>query len=570
MVSDLRAYVRPRERCDVLVDAYFRTFETVFRVLHQPTFRRQYDQYWQDPSLASETFVVTMLLVLSIGSCFSRSLDDPRAFYDYSAWRWVHAAQLWTSTPLEKRHLNLKGLQIHCLLLLSVQVNAIGADLTWISAGALLRAAMIIGLHRDPSLFPQIPALEAETRRRVWATVLEITVQSALDCGMAPTISERDYDCGLPSNIDDDQIDESTESLPPAKPIDVYTQTSGQLALASHLALRLRIVEALNGISSQLSFTDALEMYKTLSDSYRPVFARFQAFLTGNPTSNAPTASAFQVKMLDLLYRRFLLSLHVPFALQAKSDLTYFYARKVCLDSSLLILSSPIAVDSSDDYQRLRIFGRGLFKGLFLQAGCILFIELAAALSEDAADYSMVLDRNALYHALRQLVGTFRRRLEAGETSVKSYVIYSCALAQVEALRSGKEPVCAVLDVARQTLEESLGLLQANPSSANGNNHVLQSELSNEPLQHFVGDIFVSKICQDDPVAAMSKSRIREAPWMECMTLRTTGLGGSRCDRAQVLRVCLGKSTQRIHPESYSAPPCGEYHNPNENAFTIA
>lgn len=532
MVSDLRDYVPHRERCDVLVEAYFRTFETVFRVLHQPTFRRQYEQYWQDPSLAGETFVVTMLLVLSIGSCFCRSLDDPRAFYDYSAWRWVHAAQLWTSTPLEKRHLNLGGLQIHCLLLLSVQVNAIGADLTWISAGALLRAAMIIGLHREPSLFPQIPVLEAEIRRRLWATVLEITVQSALDCGMAPTISEHDYDCGLPSKIDDDQIDESTETLPPAKPIDVYTQTSGQLALASHLPLRLGIVEALNGIRSQLSFTDAPEMYKKLSDSYRPIFARFQAFLAGNSTSNAPTASAFQVKMLDLLSRRFLLSLHVPFALQAKSDLTYFYARKVCLDSSLLILSSPSAVDSSDDYQRLRIFGRGLFKGLFLQAACILFIELAAALSEADAEYSMTLDRNALYHALRELVGTFRRRLEAGETSVKSYVIYSCGIAQVEALRAGKEPVCAVLDVARQTLEESLGLLEANPSSAK---HALQSEQSNKPLQHFVGDIFVSRICYAGPLTALSNSHIREATWMECMTLRMTGLEGFRCDRAMSL-----------------------------------
>lgn len=531
MVSDLRDYVPPRERCDVLVDAYFRTFETIFRVLHQPTFRRQYEQYWQDPFLASETFVVTMLLVLSIGSCFSRSLDDPRAFYDYSAWRWVHAAQLWISTPLEKRHLNLKGLQIHCLVLLSVQVNAIGADLTWISAGALLRAAMIIGLHREPSLFPQISALEAEIRRRLWATVLEITVQSALDCGMAPTISEHDYDCGPPSNIDDDQIDESTEKLPPAKPIDVCTQTSGQLALASHLPLRLRIVEALNGIRSQLSFTDALEMYKNLSDSCRSAFIRFQAFLVGDSTFNTPTASAFQVKMLDLLSRRFLLSLHVPFALQAKSDLTYFYARKVCLESSLLILSSPSAVDSSDDYQRLRIFGRGLFKGLFLQAGCILFIELAAALSEDDAEYSMILDRDALYHALRQLVGTFRRRLKAGETSVKSYVIYSCALAQVEALRAGKEPVCAVLDVARQTLEESLGLLEANPSSANGNNHVVQSEPPNEPLRDLVGGIFVSRIYYACPCTALSNSRVREVTWAECMTLRTTGLRDLRCDR---------------------------------------
>lgn len=111
-------------------------------------------------------------------------------------------------------------------------------------------------------------------------------------------------------------------------------------------------------------------------------------------------------------------------------------------------------------------------------------------------------------------------------------MIYSCALARVEALRAGKEPVCAVLDVARETLEESLGLLEANPSSANGNSHVLQSEQSNVPMHHLVGDILVSRICHAGPFATLSNYRIREVTLVECMTLRTTGLRDLRCDRA--------------------------------------
>lgn len=530
IVLNLRDYVPPRQRCDVLVHAYFRTFETIFRVLHQPTFNREYEQYWQDPSLASETFVVTMLLVLSIGTCFHRSSDDQKAFYDYLACRWVHAAQLWISTPFEKHHLNLKGLQIHCLLLLSVQVNANGADLTWISAGTLLRAAMMIGLHREPSLFPQIPALEAEIRRRLWATVLELTVQSALDSGMPPMISVHDYDCGMPSNIDDDQIDESLEGLPPAKPMDVYTHTSGQLALAGHLPLRLQIVEGLNRLHSPISFLDALEMYKSLSGSCRSVSAKFQTFLAGDSTSDSPTASAFQVKLLDQLSRRFLLSLHVPFVLQARSDLTYYYSRKVCLESSFFALSYQNQGDGSDDYKSLQTFSRGFFKSIFLQAGFMLFVELTARLSDDDFECSMVLDYNALYHVLGQLVETCRRRLEVGETNVKSYVIFSCALAQVEALRVRKDPASAVLHTARKTLQESLSLLRADSSTTTNAESVPQSELPNETLQDLMGAIFVSKINYNGPIVTLSNSEIRKATWREPMIGETTGLKGLSCD----------------------------------------
>lgn len=529
MALDLRDYVPQRERCDVLVHAYFRTFETIFRVLHRPTFHREYEQYWQDPSLASDTFVVTMLLVLSIGSCFHRSPDDRKAFYDYSACRWVHTARLWLSTPFEKRHLNLKGLQIHCLLLLSVQVNATGADLTWISAGALLRAAMMIGLHREPSLFPQIPVLEAEIRRRLWATVLELTVQSALDSDMPPMISAHDYDCGMPSNLDDDQIDESLGALPPAKPMDVYTQTSGQLALVGHLPLRLKIVQGLNSLHSHLSFLTALEMYKGLSSSCRSVSAKFEAFLARNPTCDA---SAFQVKMLDHLCRRFILSLHVPFALQARSDLTYYYSRKICLESSFLILSDQNEDGDLDDYKSFQIFSRGLFKSTILQAGFTLFAEVTAMLSDDDAESSMVLDQNALYHVLGQLVKTCRRRLEVGETNVKSYVVFSCALAQVEALRARKDPAGAVLDTARKTLEESLSLLHADSSTPTNGKSIPQSEIPRETLRDLIGEIFVSEICHNGPIATLSNREIRKAAWMERTTGGTTGLKGLGCDEA--------------------------------------
>lgn len=77
-------------------------------------------------------------------------------------------------------------MQIHYLLLLSRQVNRVGPDLVWISAGALVRMAMQMGLHQDPNIIGDMSVLQNEMRRRLWYTILEMNVQAALECGMHP------------------------------------------------------------------------------------------------------------------------------------------------------------------------------------------------------------------------------------------------------------------------------------------------------------------------------------------------------------------------------------------------
>lgn len=54
---------------------------------------------------------------------------------------------------------------------------------------------------------------QQETRRRLWATILEMDLQPSLDAGMVPTIAPDAYDTEIPSDINDEDIlDESTSS----------------------------------------------------------------------------------------------------------------------------------------------------------------------------------------------------------------------------------------------------------------------------------------------------------------------------------------------------------------------
>lgn len=92
--------------------------------------------------------------------------------------------------------------------------NAIGGDLSWVTITSLMQTGMAIGLHIGPGQLSITP-FEAEIRRRLWVTMLELTVQAALDSGLPPVIfTDALESCERPSNLDDSQIRESDKILP--------------------------------------------------------------------------------------------------------------------------------------------------------------------------------------------------------------------------------------------------------------------------------------------------------------------------------------------------------------------
>lgn len=260
--SGYRDYVPDRSISDRLVNAYFRTFESVYRILHIPTFEEEYESYWKNPVEANVAFVIKLLLVMAIGTCF---YEDPilSTSLHPNAHHWISAAQAWVSAPSEKHRLNIVGLQIHCLLLIARQVNSFGGDLTWIFAGSIYHLAMCLGLHRDPVHFPKMGPFHAEMRRRLWATVLELSLQSSQDLGMSPLINTQDYDTELPANIDDSEINESIKKAPISKPATTFTRTSIQLSLMRSFCTRLEIAKAVNSFRSETSYEETLRLGST-------------------------------------------------------------------------------------------------------------------------------------------------------------------------------------------------------------------------------------------------------------------------------------------------------------------
>ncbi|KAK4240628.1 hypothetical protein C8A03DRAFT_41841 [Achaetomium macrosporum] len=442
-----------REMADELARLYFASFESTHRILHAPTFWAEYQRYWDHPESVAPDLRLKVLLVVGIGSSLYDHGDAAAVQSNTELLhQWIYAAQTWLSGPLEKDRLDITGLQIYCLTILARQIFSIGGDTVWVSMGSLVHRAMQMGLHRDPRHLPAMPVLQAELRRRLWATILELAVQSSLDAWMPPRIALDEFDTDPPSNVNDDEMDESTAVLQP-HPKSTFTSTLIQLALLESLPTRLRIVHLLNGMHSELSYHRVLSLTSELTSALQTYSTRF-APETNNNSNNHNSPTPFHRNHLDYLTRRFLIPLHYPFAHQARSNPLFRHSMKISLDAALALISPE--PDPAGRFSRLVSIGGGLFREGIRCATTAISLELLSHVETQQRDGSLRQApqyRGFLKQVVRDLIALSAERIRKGETNVKSHMFLTMILAQAEAVEEGKEVEVEVARAARDSLE---------------------------------------------------------------------------------------------------------------------
>lgn len=375
----------PKELADTLVDIYLRTINAVYRTLHVPTFRRDYEAIWGVNTAPNMAFVIQLKLVMAIGA----AMYDEGFLLRASATRWVYEAQTWLAEPHFKSKLSVQFLQTNILLLLAREIVGVGSSLVWIAAGQLIRLAVYMGLHRDPLYLPKRTTFICEMRRRLWNTILEIALQASMESGGPPLVALEDFDTQPPGNFDDEQI---TTEDPVPRSEDTFTQMSCALALRRMFPLRLAIARSLNGIGAPTSYQDTIRMDGELRTLYKATCQDLQGRNSGeNPPSQFPT------QLLDYTVRRYLMALHIPFFGLSLQETTYAFSRRVVVDTAVRIrcsiyppstLSSMTSRDSvdvdvgADDLTRLAKCGSAPFRTVATQSCFLIAAELKAQVQE--------------------------------------------------------------------------------------------------------------------------------------------------------------------------------------------
>ncbi|OJJ43661.1 hypothetical protein ASPZODRAFT_136113 [Penicilliopsis zonata CBS 506.65] len=491
-----------RAVADELVNLYLTTFEMTHRILHVPTFLEQYNAFWAAATRPPDNTVFEAML-LAIFAASSSFLDpNLKVLGDEPApkvaSRWILAVQSWLPSTNVSSWIDIRWLQVQCIVVIARQATACDGDIVWVHSGALLRSAMMMGLHRDPYRFPSMTRFWAEMRRRLWTTLVELEIQSSLDSGVAPAIDPEEYDCGLPSDIDDyDLMDDKSDDPLPRQTTDSFTRSTFQKVMLRSLTFRLRVSKLVNSLKFSLSYDEALRLSEGLEQHLRDASIAFA------PSSRAASPdmdlAAFPRSMYVFLLRRHLLALHRPFSLSIVRSPKFAYSRKQCLEGSLemLTLLEPVGNNSPSSstsankptglsfslIPRIAQLSGGMFRDEFFHAAITVCVELSLQADEYAASaltsmssgpaamtslVSPLSDmvqsqQDVLIRVVEHALDAFGQRLGPAAKGGKCYLFLNLVLASVRARLKGEDSLKWVEEASKRTIQNCKELLSGVP-----------------------------------------------------------------------------------------------------------
>ena len=324
--EEVLAALPERKDVHIQVALYFQTWETTYRILHEPSFWREYSSFWeQRPGDHSQvSFAVILLLIVAITKCLNPKDDvfmgDTTADRQEAS-NLIEICENWIHRQTRKR-LTLLFFQLQCLALLAKRVNCVKLKQDWVSSGDLVRLALASGMHRDPSLLGngKISEFEKEMKKRLWVTVMELELQSSVESGLQSSLSGLYFDTPAPTNLPDDAFSIDSPEIPASRALEHFTSASYLGVALKSLPLRIYLTQLLNNPSTDLQYSDVLHYD-----------AQIQSMLSAIPSWEDDRA-VLPIALLQLQLRQYLLLLHKSYAKLAVKNQRYMHSFTTCVD----------------------------------------------------------------------------------------------------------------------------------------------------------------------------------------------------------------------------------------------
>ncbi|TQN73824.1 Transcription factor lepE [Colletotrichum shisoi] len=325
--AHLESLLPPKDHCDALVEVYIDQFEQMHRIIHIPTFRREYSQFWENPTESRCAALTALVLAIcAVANCihtheslrFTGMISNAHS----TAEKWIKAVEEW-QTGQSMKHRKLIHYQIACLLYLSKRVNTVKKKRFWTNSGALIQDGISVGLHREPShMSGKISVYNQEMRRRIWATVQEFDMQASFDHGLPTLVSQLHYDVQPPRNLDDEDFDEDTTQLPPSKHGKEYTYSSYQNLARQSLPLRMELSRLLCGPPGEVDYDQVIRYTNDITHEIDSL----PSWEHNNNNTHGGKRPLLAYTLLHIQLRQYIIPLHQPFLKLRKSNAKYQYS----------------------------------------------------------------------------------------------------------------------------------------------------------------------------------------------------------------------------------------------------
>ncbi|MCJ1310446.1 hypothetical protein MMC25_004110 [Agyrium rufum] len=205
----------------------------------------------------------------------------------------------------------------------------------WYLVGVIVRVAMHMGLHRDPSHWPHIRPLHAEIRRRLWLVFYQIDFFTSAHNGLPRIIKDSQCDSRAPLHLFEDDLNPELITMPPERPSTEPSEIFYLLQRNVLVKIAAEIYDTTEG-SAPSCATIAI-----LSQKLEKIVATIPAWLRHKPIEEAISDKPVIILnriFLDMILQKAIYLLHRRSFVKSSDDEESAKSNDQCINAALAIL----------------------------------------------------------------------------------------------------------------------------------------------------------------------------------------------------------------------------------------
>lgn len=287
----------------------------------------------------------------------------------------------------------------------------------WTIFGIIVRVALRMGYHRDPTHFPDLTPFDGEMRRRNWALIRQFDLMISFQMGLPSSIQEDQCDTEPPRNLLDSDFDELSWALPASRP-------ESQATEILYFVVKSRMMDIFGKIVRQalslrpVSYESVMKLDSELQQAYATIPANFK--MRPMAQSFADPARLIMVRLnCDLFYLKSKCVLHRKYSSQSQSHL---YSREACIKAAMQMLEHQTTVHQESQLGGQLYQDRWMVSSMlqtdFLLAAVILCVDLSESCTDGINDHGNA-DAEVKYRLLLQSYAICSEQRDASKEAAR-------------------------------------------------------------------------------------------------------------------------------------------------------
>lgn len=344
---DVLATIPARTTCDILIERYFLLSSPCFDIIHRPTFQKEYNDFWENPT-SCELVWVSMFLGMMILALQSYYGNVPESLKDNGKpeeiWKtWMSGSEVcsyWGKIGLKPGLNNVRAIILWILGQASQRSNWDWAEAVCPSVGILVRVSQSMGLHRDPKWFVMSP-FEAESRRKVWMVVQYLDTNMSIVQGLPTIVSPTGMDVDPPINVNDSDLSPENDTLPTPLPFTNRTNITFTIfrnKIMKWSALVLDLSSSVGPHAVKMEYDKILDTHALIRKEFLKAPEYLSTSVLKSDTRSCPPDLLLQRVWYEVDYLRLILTLHRQHGAMGMENIKYRRSREESLSASVRLM----------------------------------------------------------------------------------------------------------------------------------------------------------------------------------------------------------------------------------------